>query len=242
MPSLATDRRYHERRAWIEQYFDRTAADAWARLTSEAPVSRVRAAVRAGRDRTRATLLGWLPGDLTGQRILDAGCGTGQIAIALAARGAEVVAIDLSRTLTDLARERVPAGLPGRVLFLAGDMHDPALGDFDHVIAMDSVIHYAEPQLVNGVAQFARRARRSVCFTVAPRTPLLAMARAVGRWFPRADRSPAIEPIPIAHLRAALAGDAALAGWRWDAEHRIAGGFYVSHAIRLARGNAESQP
>lgn len=57
---------YLQRRGEIETYFDRTAAQAWARLTSDAPVGRIRASVRAGRDRMRETLLGWLPADLRG--------------------------------------------------------------------------------------------------------------------------------------------------------------------------------
>ena len=48
---------YSERKGQLETYFDRTAVDAWARLTSDAPVGRIRATVRAGRDRMRATLL-----------------------------------------------------------------------------------------------------------------------------------------------------------------------------------------
>ena len=59
--------------AWIEEYFDRTAAETWAPLTSEAPVGRIRSTVREGRDRMRETLTGWLPADLTGRRVLDAG-------------------------------------------------------------------------------------------------------------------------------------------------------------------------
>ena len=51
---------YLERRSRIEAYFDRTAAQAWARLTSDAPVSGVRATVRAGREQMRARLVGWL--------------------------------------------------------------------------------------------------------------------------------------------------------------------------------------
>ena len=63
---------YQERRGQIETYFDRTAVQAWARLTSNAPLGRIRATVRAGRERMRNTLLSWLPADLSGQRVLDA--------------------------------------------------------------------------------------------------------------------------------------------------------------------------
>jgi len=117
---------YIARRRELETYFDRTAADAWKRLTSDAPVSRVRATVRAGRDAMRATLLSWLPEDLRGARVLDAGCGTGALAIEAARRGADVLAIDISPTLVDLARERAPKDLgAGRVTFAVGDLLDP---------------------------------------------------------------------------------------------------------------------
>ncbi len=118
---------YVRRKDELETYFDRTAAEAWARLTSDAPVSGVRATVRAGRDRMRATLLSWLPQDLSGKRVLDAGCGTGALAVEAAKRGAQVVAIDLSPTLVDLARQRLPAiAGGGSVHFCSGDMLDPA--------------------------------------------------------------------------------------------------------------------
>ena len=67
--------------AILENYFDRTAAAAWAKLTSDAPVGRIRATVRAGRDTMRETLLSWLPQDMRGLRVLDAGCGTGALAM-----------------------------------------------------------------------------------------------------------------------------------------------------------------
>ena len=52
---------YEARRGQIEDYFDRTALKAWEQLTSTAPVGRIRATVRAGRDRMRSTLLAYLP-------------------------------------------------------------------------------------------------------------------------------------------------------------------------------------
>ena len=137
-----SDVTYQQRRGQIENYFDRTAAAAWATLTSDAPVGRIRTTVRAGRDRMRATLVSWLGEDLTGKRILDAGCGTGALAVEAARRGAQVVVIDLSPTLVDLARTRIPPDIAHLVEFHSGDMLDPALGRFDHVVAMDSIIHY----------------------------------------------------------------------------------------------------
>ena len=102
---------YIARRNELERYFDRTAVDAWKRLTSDAPVGRIRATVRAGRETMRDTLLSWLPDDLSGARVLDAGCGTGPMAVALARRGADVYATDVSPSLIELARERAPRDL-----------------------------------------------------------------------------------------------------------------------------------
>ena len=69
-----------KRRSELETYFDRTAAKAWEVLTSNAPVGRIRATVRRGRDQMRNNLLSWLPEDMSGLRLLDAGCGTGALA------------------------------------------------------------------------------------------------------------------------------------------------------------------
>ena len=44
---------YESTRNTVETYFDRTATKTWERLTSDAPVSGIRATVRAGRDRMR---------------------------------------------------------------------------------------------------------------------------------------------------------------------------------------------
>jgi magnesium-protoporphyrin O-methyltransferase len=225
---------YQERRGELETYFDRTAVDAWSRLTSDAPVGRIRATVRAGRNEMRDTLLEWLPQDLSGMRLLDAGCGTGALAVAAARRGAHVTAIDLSPTLIGLARERSPADLaPGRIDFVAGDMLSPRFGDFDCVVAMDSLIHYAARDIVRVLADLAARARAGILFTVAPRTPALSVMHTVGRVFPRGDRAPAIEPVGDGTLRRLIGAEPALDGWHVGRVRRIARGFYISQAMEL---------
>lgn len=222
------------RRGQIETYFDRTAAEAWKRLTSDAPVSGIRATVRAGRDAMRATLLSWLPADMRGLRLLDAGCGTGALAVEAAARGAQVVAIDVSRSLVEVARDRAGTAA-GQIRFEVGDMLDPALGEFDHVVAMDSLIHYRAPDAVRALAGLAGRVRGSVVFTFAPRTALLAAMHTVGRVFPRGDRAPAIEPVAEAALRRLIGHEAGLTAFAVGRTRRIASGFYTSQAMELAR-------
>ncbi len=224
---------YAQRRGELETYFDRTAAAAWARLTSDAPVSGIRATVRAGRERMRATLLAWLPEDLHGCRVLDAGCGTGAASIELARRGADVVAVDVAATLVNLASERSTGHHgAGRIEFRVGDMLDPSLGRFDHVVAMDSLIHYRAPDIIRVLSGLTSRAERSVVFTFAPRTPALAAMHAVGRLFPRSDRAPAIEPVAPLRLGVLLAQ---LAPWQAARTERVSGGFYTSQALELAR-------
>ncbi len=225
---------YLARRGQLETYFDRTAADAWKRLTSDVPVSGIRATVRAGRDRMRATLMSWLPGDLRGKRVLDAGCGTGALAVEAARRGAHVVAVDLAGTLVSLAGERTPGDLNGgQIEFRVGDMTDPALGTFDYIVGMDSLIHYPAPDMARAVAGLAARSTASVLFTFAPRTPLLSAMHATGRLFPRGDRAPSIEPVRPATITRLLRDDPALAGWRVARTERIASGFYTSQALEL---------
>lgn len=227
---------YIERRSQLKTYFDRTASDAWARLTSDAPVSRIRATVRAGRDEMRSTLLSWLPADLSGTRLLDAGCGTGALSVAAAERGANVLAIDLSPTLVSVARERLPATLgTGRIEFASGDMLAASLGRFEHVVCMDSLIHYRAHDIVHALSRLAVRTSRSILITFAPRTVALAAMHAAGKLFPRGDRAPAIEPVAEPLLRRLLREEPSLAGWQAGRSHRVRSGFYTSQALELVR-------
>jgi len=216
------------KRAKLETYFDRTALDAWAAMTSDAPVSRIRATVRAGRDEMRGTLLDWLPQDLTGRRILDAGCGTGMLAIEAARRGADVVGIDVSPQLIEIGKSRLPDDVKDRISLYAGDMLDPSYGDFDHIVSMDVLIHYESDQIAAATARLAERAGHSLLFTFAPGTPLLRTARAIGQFFPKSDRSPSI--VPVAHdlLKSRLSRSVPNA--KLGRDRRISRGFYTSHA------------
>ena len=83
-----------------------------------------------------------LAGDVTGRRILDAGCGSGPLFAALRDRGAIVTGIDASAGMLELARRRLGADADLRVADLASPLPFPD-GAFDDVIA-SLVLHYLE--------------------------------------------------------------------------------------------------
>ncbi|KIN75457.1 magnesium protoporphyrin IX methyltransferase [Sulfitobacter guttiformis] len=218
---------YEATRARVETYFDRTATQTWERLTSDAPVSGIRATVRKGRDQMRANIIAALPSDLRGARILDAGCGTGALAFELAARGADVTGVDISPQLVDIANNRTPTAVASKVNFSAGDMLNPALGSFDHVVAMDSMIYYTAEDISDILAGIAPRLSGKMIFTVAPRTPLLMLMWRAGKLFPRADRSPTMVP----HTPASIASK--LKRGKLRDLGRVTSGFYISNALEF---------
>lgn len=218
-------------RSRVEEYFDRTATKTWERLTSDAPVSGIRATVRAGRDKMRGIMLTQLPDDLTGARVLDAGCGTGAKAFELAERGADVVAVDIAPEIIKIAEARCPDHLRRRIRFVAGDMMDRAHGTFDHAVAMDSMIYYDDDILVSLFKANERRIRGKFIFTLAPKTPLLMAMFRVGKLFPRSDRSPVMVP----HNTRKLANELRIAGvhGRLAEVDRVTSGFYISQCLRF---------
>ena len=97
---------YLAKRARLENYFNEVSSDAWDKLTSNEPVSFVRQLVREGREKMQAAIMEKLPEDLRGARILDAGCGTGVLSRMLDEKGAEVVGVDISEKLIEVAKDR----------------------------------------------------------------------------------------------------------------------------------------
>ena len=217
---------YNQTLSRVETYFDKTALKTWERLTSKAPVSRVRESVRRGRDEMRMKLISQLPSDLSGAKVLDAGCGTGQLSEELALRGCQVFAADISPSLVNVARSRIPNHLHKNIEFITGDMVNPNLGNFDYVIAMDSLIYYSRKDLTSLLVELSSRTSHSIYFTLAPKTMLLMMMWYLGKIAPKGDRSPVMVPQSLKAISREL--DAKL---QLSDLGVINSGFYISHAI-----------
>ncbi len=79
-------------------------------------------------------LLDKLPGDLSGKRVLDLGCGTGYFSALLQKRGAELVCVDISQEMINKARQRCEKD---RITFVLADAENLPFEEhsFDYVFS-----------------------------------------------------------------------------------------------------------
>ena len=75
------------------------------------------------------------------EAVLDAGCGTGRVAIELAARGVDVVGVDLDAGMLDQARSKAPT-----ISWVLGSVDDVELDrEFDVVMTAGNVMIFLTP-------------------------------------------------------------------------------------------------
>lgn len=127
-----------------------------------------------------------------GEDVIDLACGTGNAALAAAARGARVVGIDAAARLLEVARERARArGL--EVDFREGDLLElPAVnGAADVVISVFGVIFATDPAgAMREVRRVTRSGGRALFSAWVPAGPIDAMLGAMGRILARVTQSP----------------------------------------------------
>ena len=74
-------------------------------------------------------------------RVLDAGCGTGRLAVELERRGHTVTAIDLDPDMVDKARPK-----SSTITWLVGDLATAAIdGRFDIVVMIGNILNFCRP-------------------------------------------------------------------------------------------------
>jgi SAM-dependent methyltransferase len=102
--------------------------------------------------------------------VLDAACGTGRYSIMLAARGHEVIGVDQSGAMLDIARKKLPSGD-----FREGDLTAlPLPGrSVDAVVCALALVHV--PDVASALREFARVLRPSGRLVISDVHPFLVM-------------------------------------------------------------------
>jgi len=133
----------------VTRWNDRTDAakgsdydERWARLEAAGE------AIHGEADLVEALLVESL-GSLRGRAVLDAGCGTGRVAVELARRAADVVGVDLDPAMLDTARTKSES-----VTWHLADLTVLDLGrDFDLIAAPGNVMIFLAPGTEGDVLQ-----------------------------------------------------------------------------------------
>jgi SAM-dependent methyltransferase len=79
-----------------------------------------------------------------GARLVEIGCGTGQATLPLAARGLEVVGVELGESMAELARRKLAAFPRVRIVTSSFEEWDPAGERFDAVVSFNA-FHWIDP-------------------------------------------------------------------------------------------------
>ncbi len=116
----------------------------------------------------------------TGVRVLDLGCGSGDLTLHLLATGAEVVALDLSPGMVDVARQRVEIfGAGTTATFVAVPLEKSGFPDahFDVIVGRFILHHLDVCDAAVEIARILRPDGRAVFAENSGRNPLLMLAR-----------------------------------------------------------------
>ncbi len=130
-------------------------------------------------------------GVAAGHWVLDVACGTGNAALAAAARGASVVGVDLSASLVDMARARARLARAPDATFIVGDAGSLPVesGAFDAAVSVFGVIFAPDPD--EAVAQMMSALRPGGTMVIATWVsagPVYEAGAILRRAFPESSR------------------------------------------------------
>ncbi len=209
----------------LRHYFDGVGFERWSAIYGkEEGLSAIRRSIREGHNKMLAQVEAWLADAQlpAGAHVLDAGCGTGLVSIALAKQGYNVTSVDIAPQMVKSARHQaIEAGVADRVRFIAGDL-EVVSGSFDAVICLDVLIHYPRSGFAQMCTRLARLSRGPLIMTYAPYNRLLATKHWIGGFFPKSNRRTTIQMTPDHFVKKTLAE----AGKPFYRGRRISHGFY----------------
>lgn len=172
----------------VREYFNSVGFGRWSRIYSDSEdVNFVQQDIRNGHAKTVDKILGWLDASqVKGKTVCDAGCGTGSLSIALASRGAQVSASDISSAMAAEAERRAKTTLEVQdqmPQFTTSDLEDVD-GSFDYVCCVDVLIHYPPERLQQMVGHLAGLSKGRLILSFAPKTWYYTLLKKLGDLFP----------------------------------------------------------
>ena len=168
----------------VAAYFETSGFSRWAAIYGEGGIPPIWRVIREGHDRAMKQVVSWVrEGEGTA---LDAGCGTGALAMRLADCGYEVHGFDVSAPMVSFARYNTKDRSHGIApQFFVGDIAalEPAAGTYDLVCCLDVLFHYPYSEAKSMLEKLVSLSSSKVVGSFALRTPLNGFWMQVGKRF-----------------------------------------------------------
>lgn len=211
----------------VTEYFNNAGFERWQKIYGEADdVNPVQKDIRIGHAETVDKILKWLdPTTISGKSVCDAGCGTGNLSIPLASRGADVHGSDISSAMVGEAEVRAKETLPSEKMpkFSTSDL-EAISGKFDTVCCVDVLIHYPPDKMSGMVQHLAGLSKERLILSFAPKTWYYTLLKRVGELFPGKSKTTRAYLHNEADVEAALKA----AGYQVTRKDMTATNFYFS--------------
>lgn len=174
----------------VRKYFETSGFSRWTAIYGSGDIPPIWKVIRDGHQRAIDAVLTFIESD-DKQTALDAGCGTGNLAIELANRGYEVDAFDVSAPMIHFAkyintgrtRGVPPNFLVGDIAALAGEKKT-----YDLVCCLDVLFHYPYEEVSNMLNALADLSAHKFVGSFALRTPFNDFWMKVGQRFHAKNR------------------------------------------------------
>ncbi len=222
-------------KAIVRDYFNSQGFDRWRRIYgSEDNVNKVQRDIREGHQQTVDYVVDWFKTDTgtTGMTVCDAGCGTGSLAIPLAALGAKVWASDISDKMVGEAKDRAAEVLTPEQMptFEAKDL-EALDGSYHTVACLDVLIHYPQDKAADMIAHLSSLAEHRVILSFAPKNPFYTLLKRIGEFFPGPSKATRAYLHSERDVMAALTAN----GWTIKRKEFTATQFYFSRLLEAVK-------
>jgi len=170
----------------VREYFNTEGFNRWNKIYSESDeVNSVQLDIRNGHDQTIQKILNWFSEEegIKGKTLCDCGCGVGSLAIPVAQMGVDVVASDISDSMSNEAKRRAESLGVTNAEFFTSDL-ESVTGKYDIVTCIDVAIHYPTDKMSEMISHLCSLADERVIISFAPKTWYYVALKKIGELFP----------------------------------------------------------
>ena len=233
---LFADREPSETGARVRKYFETSGFSRWTAIYGSGDIPPIWKVIRDGHDVAMKTVVEWVAG-AKGHTVLDAGCGTGNLSIALADHGFEVEGFDVSAPMVHFSKYInngrtkgiAPRFLVGDIAALAGEPRR-----YDVVCCLDVLFHYPYDEVQEMLKRLAALASYKVIGSFALRSPINDFWMKVGQRFHAKNRMTKLHLFTYDEVEQILYR----AGFKMTRKKRVKFFFYDSFVFEAVRVGA----